>query len=327
MSTNAKNKVRPEFLKNFTTKIKESVILINKSPYYSNVTDHIFKINRDANKLIQELNLKIEDRQLPYINLRPRCSIDLDSRSRVFVRDFDTSNRIEKKIVSEIEKHDDISHFLDLLIAPGYKEIKISNLSCDAKLIIDAAYFECAIIDILLDIIMFNSYSFLKNMDINEKKKFSHKKFNYFQKHKLECFYDCVYDESLYYSLAFSARSDMYTFDIEKYIMIWNDFINEYYAKFAHKEKSIKDQLKQHVDYHELSPSLPKSFSKKNKGAYLLLRTNKDKSEKLHPFLLNYFHINEYRKGKIKIIPISEFDICEPLLKNLDVSAFKVVKK
>ena len=100
MSTNAKNKVRPEFLKNFTTKIKERVILINKSPYYSNVTDHIFKINRDANKLIQELNLKIEDRQLPYINLRPRCSIDLDSRSRVFVRDFDTSNRIEKKIVS-----------------------------------------------------------------------------------------------------------------------------------------------------------------------------------------------------------------------------------
>ena len=87
----------------------------------------------------------------------------------------------------------------------------------------------------------------------------------------------------------------------------------------------MKEQLSQHVDKGELPKSTHRKFADYPQGAYLLLRTNKDRTEKIHPQLFNLFGIKKFRKGKLKIIPITDFEKYKPLLKNLDVSAFKVI--
>lgn len=327
MSTNVKNVIRPEFLKNFTTKIKDRYVLLEKgNTEFQNIEGLVFSINHKINEIIQDLNLKITDRQLPYISLKICYGKVSNKRIRAFIHNRDTNFQFEKEIQKQIETEVEISHILDMLVATGFKKITISTLSCDAELIIDSKLLEHALIDILLDIVMFNSYSFLKNMDIEDKKMFSKKKYNFFRDENLPCFYDCPKDRTVYYSLSFSARISEEDFRIEEYIEYWNRFINKYYPNERHQEKSIKDQIKQHVDYKELPKEIHRKFDTLPSGAYLLLRTNKDKTDDLHPMIYSLFGIQKYRKGKIKIVPIEAFETYKPLLEHLDVSAFKVVK-
>ena len=81
-----------------------------------------------------------------------------------------------------------------------------------------------------------------------------------------------------------------------------------------------------HVDYHELPKNLTYRISRMPSGAYLILRTNKDVTEDLHPSICKVFGIPEYSKGYIKIIPTEDFKQFEFLCVNLDVSIFKIVK-
>lgn len=171
MSTNSKNTIRPEFFKNFTKKVKERYILVEKGDkHLKNINDLVCSINQNLNCIIQTLNLKITDRQLPYITLKV-CYGNLSNRRiRVFIHDDDTDFLYERDVQAQIEEETEISHILDLLIASSLKKITISALSCDAEIVIDYKLLQEAIIDILLDIVMFNSYSFLKNMDMAAKK-------------------------------------------------------------------------------------------------------------------------------------------------------------
>ena len=64
MSTNAKNVSRPEFLKNFTTKIKRRYIVIESSKNSSiDYQKTVNEINTRVNQIIQEINLRTSDRQ------------------------------------------------------------------------------------------------------------------------------------------------------------------------------------------------------------------------------------------------------------------------
>lgn len=328
MSSNAKNIIRPEFLKNFTKKIKERYIILEKgNKQFREIDVLISSINKELNLIIQELNLRIHDRQLPYITLKScYANITSNKRIRVFLHDDDTDCFFEKDIQDQLESGTEISHILDLLIATSFKMITISALSCDAELIIDYKLLKYAIIDIILDIVMFNSYSFLKNMNMADKKRFSEEKYFFFQEENLECFYDCPKEKIIYFSLAFLARNEE-RFEINDYINFWDKFIERYYPNKKHKEKDIKDQLKQHVDYEELPQNISRRFSDLSPGAYLLLRTNKDRTEDLHPTIYSLFGIKKYRKGRIKIVPIDQFDEYKALMENLDVSAFKIVKQ
>ena len=95
----------------------------------------------------------------------------------------------------------------------------------------------------------------------------------------------------------------------------------------ATAEKIQKEQIKQHVDYKELPQNIHKKFENLPAGSYLILRTNKDRTEELHPMLFSLFGMKKYYKGKIKIISVEEFEMYKPLMENLDVSVFKVVKQ
>lgn len=329
MSTNAKNLIREEFLKNFTTKIKRRhVVVENNKQLNGDFQATISNINANVNKIIQLLNLKVHDRQIPYITLTAQFSSELTERSRIVIRSKKTSKDFEDCIKNQTNKlGESLSHCIDFLISPGYKEIVISALNFDAEIVVADEYIECVIIDILLDIAMFNSYSFLKEKSLEWKHSFGFKKYSFFKSNALNCFYECKTTKSLYYSLAFSARNSKDDFNVEEYINLWNRFISENFSNSIHKEKSILEQLKQHVDYNELPANLYKRFNKKTAGAYLVLRTNKERSEDLQPFICSLFGIKKYEKGKIKIVPIDEFETYEPLLRNLDVSAFKIVKQ
>lgn len=328
MSTNPKNIIRPEFLKNFTKSIKRRNVIVESGKHFSfDLQNVINSVNTKINQIIQLLNLKISNRQIPYITLTIRYNSELDEHSRIIIRSLKMSEEFQNSIKNQIGKlGTKISHCIEILSAPGYKEIIISSLSYDAEIVIAQEFLESALIDILLDIVMFNSYSFLEKMTLVEKHKFSLEKCQFYKENELLCFYPYKTNKDLYYSFAFSARNSEKNFDVEKYIEIWDSFIKLKYAQYIHKEKPISEQLKQHIDYEELPKNLYKRFSRKPDGAYLVLRTNKDRTEDLHPNICSFFGLSEYERGKIKIVPIEQFDSCKEMLKNLDVSAFKVVK-
>ena len=323
---NFKNEFRSACLRNFTTKVKTRYILLDrKTCPITNIDQSIKSINDTTNFIIQDLNLLIHDRQLPYISLLAQSKNGFSKRTRAFIHDDQISTDYEKDLNFKIVHENELSHILEVLVAYGFKKITISQYQYDAEIIIDYHLLKAAITDIMLDIIMFNSYSFLKSMTIKEKRKFSQQKYNFFVDNQLPCPYDYKNEKPLYYSLAFSARKDDFTFDIEYYIDLWDKFIDTYYGNEKHIEKSVKEQLCQHVDKGELPKNVHRRFDNSSKGAYLLLRTNKDRTEKIQPQLFNLFGIKEFRKGKLKIVPISDFETYKPLLTNLDVSAFKIV--
>lgn len=85
MSTNSKNVMRPEFLKNFTRKVKERYILLEKrKSQFTNVGHFVSLLNGELNEIIQDLNLKIHDRQLPYITLKVCYGDILNKKSQSF---------------------------------------------------------------------------------------------------------------------------------------------------------------------------------------------------------------------------------------------------
>ena len=327
MSTNAKNVPRPEFLKNFTTKIKRRYIVIesvkNSSLDFQKIVN---EVNTKVNQIIQEINVKIVDRQVPYITLIAQYNASLNERSRIVVHNQRSSTAYRDCVRDQSTQiGTSVSHCVDLLISEGYKEITISSFEYDAEIVVGHHFITCAIIDLLLDIAMFNSYSFLKEKQLSWKHNFSFEKYDFFQSKKLDCFYECKSSKKLYYAFAFSARQNEEKFDVDQYIDIWNGFISQKYRHCKHCEKTILQQLQQHVDFKELPASLVKTLESFPPGAYLLLRTNKDRTENLHPFICNTFGLEEYEKGKIKLVPIEEFEKYRPMLENLDVSAFKVV--
>lgn len=327
MSTNPKNRLSPAFLKNFTTMIERRTILVDKNTDISPEFERrISTINEKVNLIIQNLNIKITGRQIPYIVLSIKYGDLIEHRTRVYVHNYATKEEAEDNVKNQLEINDDISHILDFLVAPGYRNIRVSPIACDAELVIDDSLVECAAVDILLDIAMFNSYSFLKEQTDVDKRNFSQQKFDFYMQESLGSFYTHNNDNIQYYSFAFSSRSSVDSIDLDHYIEIWTNFINTYYSQCRHVNMTIREQLKYHIDKEELPKTLSQRFSKLECGAYLVLRTNKDRTEELHDTLFTLFGIKKYNKGKIKIVPISSYSIYFDLFKNLDVSAFKVVK-
>lgn len=80
------------------------------------------------------------------------------------------------------------------------------------------------------------------------------------------------------------------------------------------------------MDYDQLPKNYYKRFYKKAPGAYLVLRTNRDRTQDIRPEIFKLFRIKKYGKGKLRIIRIDEFEKYKQLMINLDVSVFKVVK-
>ncbi|MBP1562123.1 MAG: hypothetical protein J6C38_00185 [Oscillospiraceae bacterium] len=330
MSKNRKNRKEPAYLRNFTRDVLQRKIWLEESyaKEHSNTIDGLKVLTETLNKYIQDLNLEI-CRNIPYISLKPTTGAD--DAVRMFIRQqaqFD-----EPSFMLQIGEHYiGLTHFIDLFVSEGVFELDHpSNEVFDAEIIFNSDYTRMVIIDIFLDVAMFNSYSFLRDADTEEKQAFSKKKYEYFRSHHLSTCFDEVGENLDYYSFAFSCHdiSEETTFSInlEKYRNIWEDFIHEYYPNSVHKERPIEQQLKMRVDKH-LPSDYHNEFDDKEPGIYFVLRLNRaDLSPDIHGQLLPILGGKDVGFSNLKIVTKTELSKYGKLLRELYISAFKVVKQ
>lgn len=343
MSTNSKNIIRNAYMSNFTTKKKHRYILTEKgSDLDTYIQQRLTEINDGVNSAIQELSMRIWDRQLPYviieklpinfdtINDKMNAQDDKVQRVRCLLRDVNTERELIACLRDELSKDEfRTSHAIELYAHTTYNVLTFSNNNFDAKVLLDGSGLKSIFTDIFMDSAMFNSYSFLKNMSGQEKHDFGIKKLEFYQSKQLTCYYRFDNEDeekTLYYSLAFSCRKGEKEFDYDMYISLWNEFVARYYPNERHKEKRVAEQLKQYIDPEQLPSNLEDKIMSREEGAYLVLRINNDRTKELHEYIMNYFGISEYRIGSIKIVNISEYSNITKMLKNLDVAAYKVVR-
>ena len=149
------------------------------------------------------------------------------------MRDSNTEQELIKLLGEQLLKDNPkLSHMIEFFGQTTYSALTFSNFQFDEKMYLNSKEYISVFTDIFLDSAMFNSYSFLKEMNDDEKHKFGQKKLEFYRNRGLSCFYrfDTEDEDKLfYYSLAFSCRKNTTEFDYEKYINLWNDFIKEYY--------------------------------------------------------------------------------------------------
>ena len=325
MSTNRKNDIRKATLANFTRNIKYRNIIVDRATY-NLYCDKIPAIMDEVNKTIQEVALNIENRHIPFIIGSPityDASTICDSRIVL----LPAENKFNLPFACKDRRN--ISHWVEFQFSAIYTQITFSNSSCDAKLVLDEEFFVPAATDLFLDLAMFNSYSFLQDMSVDEKRTFSRQKFEYFRNKNLPCYY--AYDSSdtlLYYSLAFSARKTSKKIDIPLYIILWEDFLQTYYPSKLHKESSLESQLKQHIDFGQLPcQKILAELDSLPKGSYLLIRLNRHpRSTKKATEINTLLGGNTLKSKGWKIIPLSEYSTIKEYTQNLYISAFKLIK-
>ena len=116
MSTNAKNTFRREYFKNYTKKIKHREILIESGKALNGtITDIVKEVNSEVNQIIQNLNLLISERQLPYITLEIKYRPEIGQRSRMVLIEQDTQKYFEENIRRNTSAiGHDVSHFIEI---------------------------------------------------------------------------------------------------------------------------------------------------------------------------------------------------------------------
>ena len=333
MSDSIKNTIRPAYMRNFTKNVLERYIVMNGTDCRHEEFNRAVKnVNESLWLNIQEVSFKCLNRQIPFIKLVAADDYD-NKHLRLIMTD---KNSDDNTIFNDIIPFADISHMLILRITNNYDVITIcdSNKEINAKMIIDQKYFISSAVDILLDIAMFNSYSFLRDLNIEKKKEFNLKKIEFFKQNKYDCFYSFERDKSKfpkYLSFAFAARTTIDTIDYDMYVSIWDKFIKTYYPNETHIEESVPAQLKKHSDCFSLQDikKLSNSINKKSNGAYVLLRINrKNRAKPMEEEICNFFKIPNLHVGATRIVSLEDF-INSPMLnrfvKNLEVSAFKII--
>lgn len=144
-----------------------------------------------------------------------------------------------------------------------------------------------------------------------------------------------------YYSFAFSCHKNVeygkiksqacsefdLDLDLDKYIGIWDKFIKENYPNEYHHEKSIKEQIKLHVDNNQIPPNFFKKFDTLSPGIYYIIRLNKmNDNLYLKKELSSIFQGTKLNIGLLKIIKLNEFNNYYELFQNKIISCFKIVK-
>ena len=172
-------------------------------------------------------------------------------------------------------------------------------------------------------------------MTTASKKNFNKIKAKFFKDNNLESFFDKEKDQEVdYYSFAFSChieKEDIITFDTDKYIRLWNQFISEYYPSCTHNERSIKEQIEMRVDDH-IPENYYTKFDKYDPGIHYILRLNrKGVPSKKIEYVCNLFRISSISVGELTILTGDEFlksyDDHPELYDDLFIVVFKIVKQ
>ena len=291
------------------------------------------KINKNLDLLVQSLMIKIPERQIPFVkvNLAERVS---NNQLRVIFAD---KNEDLDEELPEYVNLNDITHLIKMRFTPGHRQVILSQeaAAINAEMLIGEEYIVCAATDIFLDIAMFNSFSFLRELPKIDKKAFSSLKYNYYQENRFTCYYhykDMLKTEPTYFSFAFAVRSGKTELDLDAYIYLWNAFLKETFANQQDQVEMITNQLRYYKSFAQITRTeamhqrIIQRFDQT--GAKLLLRINKKpKSKEKRADISNYFGIPKFHLGAIKIVELDQYHNprLSGYLKNGYVSAFKVV--
>lgn len=288
------------------------------------------RINKQLALIIQELSIRIPERQIPFAKVE-FVREETNERLRIIV--FDKENDSQKP---EIINKNKLSHLITVRLTEAYCSIiyDAKRPYANAEMIIGDEYTICATIDIMLDIVMFNSYSFLRELSEKDKKLFSSKKYQRFKDKKYNSFFHyktLLEKEPNYFSFAFAARENKSEIDIDQYIYLWNDFINDNYPEEKNIIKPVMEQLQYHKSFNQITkPEAKKDITAlfDTPGTKLLLRTNRGvRNKALRMDIRKYFGAPKYRMGLLKVVDLWEYHNpwLSKALRNGYITAFKVI--
>ncbi len=329
MKKKFRNLIRNAYMRNFTTNTEDRYIYIDDDMMsYEQKDIFVSRVNEQLWYTIQEVNALTESNNLPYINLR-RVEDDYDDRLRIVISPDDSDFKANEK--RYVDRNN--SHVVVMKQDSSQRKVQLGDLKGNgrAEIIADDTGRIDAIVDVFLDIAMFNSYSFLRTMNVVKRRDFNIIKNEFFAENSFNSYFEINSEDSpTYISFAFSTHITHNKLNYLSYVLTWEKFVNKYYPTEKNINLKPTEQLKKHVDYENIDNIFKtnefwKSFSK---GGYLLLRTNsRPNSEDRINNLLSIFGQPTYHIGITKIVPLQQYfsPYYKDDLKELNVSAFKIV--
>ena len=221
MSKNIRNEYRKAVMRNFSTYTIERYVIIENENLSDKDKDLLVKkINEELWLAIQETNAVFGDRILPYVLVRRVIKDAKDaSKLRIIINDLGDDRKYGSFKGTESVKISELSHLINFKTCSPQRRVIVSDVLIpgNARIIIDVEDQICAAVDIFLDIATFNSVSYLKNLSLQDKQKFSQKKLDFYKKNNLTGYYfiDPTTPPS-YFSLSFSARISKSIIDYNK---------------------------------------------------------------------------------------------------------------
>lgn len=328
-----RNERRRAFTRNFSKYCIDRYILIDNELMDENKqNDFVNKVNETLWLAIQEVNMLVEDRLLPFVHVK-RVRV-VDNKLRIVVNDYECPRKLTDYDEAEELNLNDVSHLLIFKPLSPQRHIMHGDklIPGNARMLLDDNELVGAAADIFLDIAMFNSYSFLVDMTSEKKQQFSNEKFSYYRQEKLDSYYEI--DETAppaYFSFAFYARETVRSIDFDRYVWIWNKFISTHYGDKSDVHDLPYDHIKKYYrDKDNLEGCyLTSSFwNQQTAGAKLLLRINREpNTNERKQMICAYFGIKPFRLGAVKIVPINEYykPFIQKQLAELYITAFKVI--
>lgn len=334
MSEKLRNEIRPGFMRNFSQYILYRYIIIDDETLSEDEKNSfVSEINEALWVAIQETNIVVEHRVLPFVVVRR--VVEVDDGLRIIINEINSDQAFE-----EYENHkrihiNQLSHLINFKTISPRRYIQVSDrlIPGDAKMIISHSNQVAAAVDIFLDIAMFNSVVGLKEFDIEHKHEFSKLKFKFAKEEKLHSYYECCESNPpAYWSLAFSARYNHKKIDYDKYVLLWNQFLKKNYSDIECNQRYLPPHRQ--MDYHRDKANFDKMYfteqywSGLERGDYLVVRINREPNDKEKKELVkNFFGISSFYVGAVKVIDKSKYytPLINRLMKELYISAYKIV--
>lgn len=337
MSVKLRNEQRNGFMRNFSKFVIERYIIIDDDSLNDNEKDlFVSEINEALWLAIQETNMYAQNRILPFVLVRR--VVEVNDELRIIINDIDSDRKFDDYENENREKIDikQLSHLINFKTISPRRQIQVSDhlIPGNAKMIVSHSNQVAAAVDIFLDIAMFNSIGFLKELDIEHKRDFSELKYRFAKEQNLSSYYKCCENNPpSYWSFAFSARIDTKNIDYFKYVSLWDMFLKTTYPKKTYDKSPLVPPYKQ-MEYHKDRENFEKVYFTKEywteyaHGDYLIIRINREPNDNERKLLIiNLFGIPKFHIGAVKVIPANDYfkQFIYKQMEELYISAYKIV--
>lgn len=302
--------------------IKRTIIVssINESleKFQTGIVCALRAVEKKLEKRINTLNEKC-DAVIPFVSINIENSAHSIAGNRGIRVIAAPRCASDCTIEPEVYDNSDISHLIEIVVSP--KRATSVN-----KEYVNAVYsvsslddLEIMVLDIMTDIAMFHSWSYLhlKGDDISFCRSISAAKVEYAIKNYLKMPEGILSKNPNYCSFAYCCYENG-NFDCEHYEQIWRSFVGQYIVEEGGEVgvgAPIEEQLKQFTKIgHTSIKKIVKQYNNlKTKGPHILMvMSSMPKRTREAEKILNYFGKttstnNRWKNGTIKIVPLDKY--------------------